>query len=551
MSQYMISGRPPHDRNDFEIAVICALSLEAECVMDVLDKILDDKKYGKARGDNNAYTLGLIGEHNVVLVHMPGMGTTRAAYAVGDLKKSFPNIELALVVGVCGGMPYGPRNEEVLLGDVVISEVLIQYDFGKQYPRGFERKKGVLDTLGPPSEKILALHAKLGLRQHMQDMHNRTATFLQAIQQKSSKTNYPGAENDILHYPAYTHQHRLPATCNECEGGDEICKTAIEMKCEDLGCEPVMRVNRNRLVNPPTNQPTIHFGIMGSGDTVMKSGHHRDALALIEGIIAVEMEGAGVWRYGSSVVIKGVCDYADSHKRKGWQRYAAATAAACAKAFLLEWYPERIQGICHGFSSTNTQFRIGHISDRTGPEMKQGELIEIADSLLKFDLVSLEVCKVSFRNILTGRLNNDDPNAKDHALSSLQDVATVEEELLLVGTGRRQFHEDFLTNSFLLEYTGKSLSLLRQSSVDESMVQAVSDTFRNMLRQFRHLPEAIRNATSLGLLGTYTQVAIRRRWMNLREMCEFMEEKSLLAPNEMVPPWLVKFFRVEFALIIK
>jgi nucleoside phosphorylase len=63
-------------------------------------------------------------------------------------------------------------------------------------------------------------------------------------------------------------------------------------------------------------------------------------VAQADGIIGFEMEGAGVWDYFPSIVIKGVCDYADSHKRKGWQRYAAtaaATAAACTKAFLVEW----------------------------------------------------------------------------------------------------------------------------------------------------------------------------------------------------------------------
>jgi hypothetical protein len=37
------------------------------------------------------------------------------------------------------------------------------------------------------------------------------------------------------------------------------------------------------------------------------------------------------------LVIKGVCDYADSHKNKRWQGYAAATAAAVTKGFLENW----------------------------------------------------------------------------------------------------------------------------------------------------------------------------------------------------------------------
>jgi nucleoside phosphorylase len=86
-------------------------------------------------------------------------------------------------------------------------------------------------------------------------------------------------------------------------------------------------------------QPAVHFGLIASGDTVMKSGTERDDITRQEGIIAFEMESAGVWDIFPCTVIKGACDYADSHKTKKWQRYAAATAAACAKAFLEFWEP--------------------------------------------------------------------------------------------------------------------------------------------------------------------------------------------------------------------
>ena len=69
----------------------------------------------------------------------------------------------------------------------------------------------------------------------------------------------------------------------------------------------------------------------------MKSGEDRDEIAAKEEVIAFEMEGAGVWDHFPCLVIKGVCDYADSHKSKKWQNYAAAAAAACMKAFLEYW----------------------------------------------------------------------------------------------------------------------------------------------------------------------------------------------------------------------
>ncbi len=53
-----------------------------------------------------------------------------------------------------------------------------------------------------------------------------------------------------------------------------------------------------------------------------------------EKVIAFEMEGAGAWDEVPCIVVKGVCDYADCHKHKGWQNFAAATAAAAVKAIL-------------------------------------------------------------------------------------------------------------------------------------------------------------------------------------------------------------------------
>lgn len=68
----------------------------------------------------------------------------------------------------------------------------------------------------------------------------------------------------------------------------------------------------------------------------MKSGQHRDKSAAQHNLIAFEMEASGIWDSLPCLVIKGVCDYADSHKNKDWQHYAAATAAAGMKALLEE-----------------------------------------------------------------------------------------------------------------------------------------------------------------------------------------------------------------------
>jgi nucleoside phosphorylase len=341
-----MSPSPPHDRRGFEIAIICALPLEADCVHAVFDKFWNDegKQYRKAVGDPNTYTTGVIGDHNVVLAHMPHMGVASASGVAASLRSSFPKIKLAVVVGICGGMPYDTdENKPVLLGDIVISQTVVPYRFGRQYPEKFQEKDLVEDSLGRPPQEIRAILAQLRTRHYRRAMQANITKYLNDLQQKLPDIKYPGSRTDLLYDSFYLHKHQDPQSgvrCDECHEGDkQICRAALKMTCHELGCE-ANRLVRNRVGNAYGRHPVVHIGKMGSGDTVMKSGEDRDRIAKADGIIAFEMEGAGVWDHFPSIVIKGVCDYADSHKNKQWQRYAAATAAACLKAFLKEWIPE-------------------------------------------------------------------------------------------------------------------------------------------------------------------------------------------------------------------
>jgi nucleoside phosphorylase len=116
---------------------------------------------------------------------------------------------------------------------------------------------------------------------------------------------------------------------------DLVCEKALETDCGKVGCIGEL-TPRSRLSADLPN-PQIHFGTLASADTVMKSSEHRDQLADTEKVIGFEMEGSGIWNNLPCIIIKGVCDYADSHKNKVWQDYAAATAASSTKAFLNYW----------------------------------------------------------------------------------------------------------------------------------------------------------------------------------------------------------------------
>jgi nucleoside phosphorylase len=336
----------PRDRNDFKVVIICALPLEAENVQTMFDICWEDedKQYGKAVGDQNTYTTGVIGRYNVVLVHMPSMGSISAAHSAADLRSSFPGIQLALVVGICGVVPvHAKTREEIVLGDIIISTAVIQYDFGRQHPTGFQRKKEIEDGLGRASPGIRSFVNKLQTRQSRQRLSKNLVQLVHSndFQSNIPAAKYPGAARDWLYEASYLHQHRPNVSCDMCHNNLETCSKS----CDELGCEEGKLIIRNRHSFPktqdlallPDDVPSIHLGRFGSANTVMKSGMDRDRIAAADEVIAFEMEGAGVWDQYPTVVIKAACDYADSHKNKYWQAYAAAMAAACLKVFLKEW----------------------------------------------------------------------------------------------------------------------------------------------------------------------------------------------------------------------
>lgn len=344
----------PSRREDFEVAIICALPLEYNAVSLAFDEFWDEDgdQYGRAIGDVNSYTTGRIGKYNVVLALLPQMGKANAAGAAASIRSSYNCLRLALLVGVCGGVPRAGDDGEILLGDVIISKNIVQYDFGRQYPDKFVRKDTVEDNLSRPNKDVRNLLATFETELGLERLQQRTAYFLKQLQanamqrKRRVKYSYPGTADDKLFESSYRHKHRVSPTCicSDCHGRiDPICDEALKSSCDDLGCDERYLVVRERLEtkrqldqtkDEEELEPVIHVGSVASGDTVMKSGENRDRIAKKENVIAFEMEGAGVWEEVPCIVVKGVCDYADCHKSKKWQNFAAATAASTSKAIL-------------------------------------------------------------------------------------------------------------------------------------------------------------------------------------------------------------------------
>ncbi|KAH7124426.1 hypothetical protein EDB81DRAFT_872496 [Dactylonectria macrodidyma] len=307
----MASQKPPADRKSFRVAIICALPREADAVNLLFDQFWDEDRdpYGRADGDTNIYITGRIGDHHIVLAVLPSMGTNSAAAATASLRSSYTDLKLAILVGICGGVPR-IANYDAFLGDVVVSKSIIQYDYGRQYHGHFAVKSTVEDSLGRANRDIRSLLAVFEtelMRERLQAEASRHLKHLQEAAKKGRRRanyQYPGMNEDKLYPPTYMHRHRK--WCGRFE----------------------------ELVQGGAFSPEIFIGRIGSGNTVMKSGEDRDQIAARHDLIAFEMEGAGACDEVPCIVVKGICDYADSHKNKAWQDFAAATAASVAKAIL-------------------------------------------------------------------------------------------------------------------------------------------------------------------------------------------------------------------------
>lgn len=336
---------PPSSRAGFKIAVICALPEERDTVEALMTKDYrnDGIDYGKANGDENSYTLGELGNKAVVLVAPRAMGTTNTRDLARQLRFSFPNILYALVVGICGGAPFvhkekGWVESGIHLGDVIISTHVIEYDFGKQYDNEFARNTETENSLPRAPAEVANFVNKFVRRKGSAFKRLLGGTnadlddFLDLETGSGQFHAHPGAGTDHVYDRELRHKHQTPGVCFTCDHCldwyDDVCDTALRANCDELGCKP-SRIQ--------TNQETkIHFGRYASGNAVMKSAHRRDALIKEEGVIGFEMEGAGAWEVLATIVIKGVVDYADSHKSKQWRGYPAARAALCAKTLIQE-----------------------------------------------------------------------------------------------------------------------------------------------------------------------------------------------------------------------
>ena len=314
----MTTAKFSHD--DYTVAWICPLEVEQVAATEMLDEVHEHLPQSPA--DHNAYVLGSINGHNVVIAGLPTTGNNPAAVVVTQMRNTFHQLRFGLLVGIGGGVPTTTDKGHIRLGHVVVSKPVgehsgaVQYDHGKAEAGHFQRT----GFLAPPPTVLLNAAQRMAImraREREDPLINhikRIDTSIRGLR----KYKYPGLDKDHLYKSDYTHFDR-------------------GMSCRKCRCDPTQRIDRctddsdDEHDEDPSLHVVVHRGTVAAGELVMKNGIQRDELAKQYSVLCFEMEAAGALADFPCLIIRGISDYSDSHKNDHWQGYAAAAAAAYAR----------------------------------------------------------------------------------------------------------------------------------------------------------------------------------------------------------------------------
>lgn len=348
MAAQTVTKTRTHD--DYTVGWVCALSKEQTAATAMLDERHDDLV--KPLNDPNTYTLGSIGKHNIVITCLPQgeIGTSSAATFATWMISTFPSIKFGLMVGVGGGI--APK---VRLGDVVVSAPtgrypgVVQWDYGKAEKGGDFKQTGSLNN--PPA---LLRTALTKLRTENELSGSKIPVYLDELSQRWPRlvSKYTWSESliDPLH-ASDSHGSRkatLSIFLNMILSFLKWLFGLWAINPSDHGIErgPNLRPSVADGGERKLRETRVHYGLIASGNQVIKDAEFRDRLdQRYDGnVLCVEMEAAGLMNNFPCMVIRGICDYADSQKNKDWQEYAAAVAAAFAKEILHYIQPRDVDG---------------------------------------------------------------------------------------------------------------------------------------------------------------------------------------------------------------
>lgn len=271
--------------------------------------------------DNNLYVLGQVANHNVVIAGSKSSKRASATTVVTRMLSTFASIRVVLLVGAGAGLPLPSVGQDIRLGDVVVG-------YSRESLGGIIKyrldKDGSLLSFGrvkPPPRVIR--DAIINVRTKHEQGHSQVLSHIEDMARRSPETVgsgkahiYQGSEDDRLFEADYPHPVGY-SDCSKCDSKKEIKRDPR-----------------------PDNMPRFHYGAIAS--TNFRNSDERITNQLAQDCLCCETSASGLSENLPCLMIKGICNYADSHTNRRWLKYACAVSAAYAKELLQSIPPQEL-----------------------------------------------------------------------------------------------------------------------------------------------------------------------------------------------------------------
>ncbi|PNP60329.1 hypothetical protein THARTR1_00353 [Trichoderma harzianum] len=314
---------------DYTVGWICVYTEDQMAARVFLDENHAIPDYLSPR-DTNAYSLGKMGGHNIVIAGLPyGEYDVSSAVAVAtDMLRSFPNIRIGLIVGIGGTAPSSKHN--VRLGDVVVSAPLDRIESGFPYMFGEGMQQRMFDMTGSLiQQQTLVRTAVNRLKAYYQTRGHQIEENISSVLEK---------------FPNLRQMCRQPQSIS-----NELHKSTVNrLLCTEEDYTTSCGNDVWMLVSQPErtqieDKTSVHYGLIAPKGQVLKDTILQDRVIRDKDVLCLDTIAAGSMYCFPCLAIRGICDYSDSNKNGEWRDYAVMVAAACAKDLLNEISKQEIE----------------------------------------------------------------------------------------------------------------------------------------------------------------------------------------------------------------
>ena len=327
-----------------DVCIFCTLAEEVKAVVEVFAdqcKAQFEQEFSNTGREYRCTTI-----HNnrgaALTVHLswpPAYGPTEASLHIRPVLDEV-RPRFAAMTGICAG-----DRRKVCLGDLVVADRAFTYDSGKFVTGEDGRKEHLHDTdTRQPDPSVLQFARMFDSWRKVVEPWGRPPSKRQQREWLLAKLleDLTPRVDDI---PPADLEKNVPNWRKIVKELQEGPDPYLSEKRSLLDRTRVKEHHYGEEVFPFVDPPRIgcHIAPIASGSAVRSDDPFGEVQISVRGTIAIDMEGAVFYRTVAefpgirSLLVKGVCDYADSDKDDSYHKYASLASAAYALQFIREY----------------------------------------------------------------------------------------------------------------------------------------------------------------------------------------------------------------------